>query len=87
MQILNSSYSIHPSNYNKRTPAILRYIADFIILVLMPAGDGILAACPPFESKEWFMFGWTTFCVLFKATTKFISDFPKPEPSPADIVN
>jgi hypothetical protein len=77
MEILKSGYSIALSNYNKRTPVILKYVADFIQYPFMLAGDGLIAGLPEFEYKVWWIFGWTAFCSIFKLITKFIEEFPK----------
>jgi hypothetical protein len=80
MQILETDtkkYKISIKGYHSRTPEILRYVADFVIFALMPVGNVLLASLPGIDEKVWLMFGWTTFCALFKLTTKFISEFPK----------
>ena len=75
----NSQYKITIKGYYKRTPVILKYIADFVIFALMPAGDALIIMLPEIESKVWWMFGWGCFCSLFKLVTKFIEEFPKPD--------
>lgn len=73
MEILNSGYSINPSNYHKRTPLWLKIIADCLlgsILIL----DPIFIAIPDFPNREWFLFGWNTFVALFKLVSKTIAD-------------
>jgi hypothetical protein len=74
MQILKSNYGIKLSNYNKPTPLLLKYISDFL-LVLIPVIDGLMMQIPDFHGKEWVVFGWNAFAVIFKMATKFIADY------------
>ena len=79
MEIYNTNdttYKISVSGYNKKTPRKLKYIAD-CILILIPAVDGILLAAPVLPHRDWIIFGWTTFGILFKGVTKFIEEMPK----------
>jgi hypothetical protein len=72
----NTTYKLSIEGYNKKTPIILKYIADGL-LGLSVAISGLLAVSPDFPGKEWVMFGCNAFSVLFKYFTKFISEFPK----------
>jgi hypothetical protein len=86
MQLLETKttdYHLSLVGYNKQTPIVLKYIADSI-LVLIPAIDGLLLLLPGVEERVWLIFGWTTFAVLFKFITKFISEFPKRVPDIPD---
>ena len=71
-----TEYRISAGGYNKPTPIVLKYIADGI-LTLIPLVDGIMLGLPEFPAKGWIIFGWSTFGVLFKFATKFISEFPR----------
>lgn len=80
MTLLETSkkqFKISLDGYHRPTPVVLKYIADFVIFTLIPAGDAIIASMPDFNNKEWMIVGWTAFCLLFKAVTKFVSEFPK----------
>ena len=79
MQLLETDtkkYTISLDGYNEKTPVVLKYIADSILL-LIPIIDGILLQAPDFEQKALWIFIWSTFGVMFKFITKFISEFPK----------
>lgn len=83
MQLLETEttkYRISLDGYNKKTPIILKYIADFVIIILMPAGEAILAHLQTLHPTPWTMFWWATGCAIFKLITKFISEFPKVQP-------
>jgi len=73
MQILNSKYSIKPENYNKRTPAILKKIADMLLASVLVVNP-VIIAIPEFEGREWFIWGWNMLVVLFKLVTKTITE-------------
>lgn len=81
MQLLETNkatYKLSRGGYHRPTPIVLKYIAD-AILTLIPVVDGIMLGLPEFPAKGWVIFGWSTFGVLFKWVTKFVSEFPKPE--------
>jgi hypothetical protein len=66
-------YTLHPENYSKRTPVLLKKIAD-ILLASIIVVDPVLQTIPDFEWRSWLIWGWNMFVVLFKFTTKFIAD-------------
>mgnify|MGYP001766899241 CR=1 FL=1 len=76
LETASTTYKLTKDGYSRKTPIILKYIADSI-LVLIPIVDGILLQAPDFEAKLLVSFIWSTFGVLFKFVTKFISEFPK----------
>jgi len=71
MKIAN--YNIHPENYNKPTPALLKRIAD-VLLITIIAVDPLMAQLPDFEGKQWVTWGWNTFVVVFKLVSKLITE-------------
>lgn len=84
MQLLETKttqYKISLKGYHSRTPAILKYIADFVIFALMPAVDAIILQVDSIfpDNKGVIMFWWGLGCVMFKLITKFIEGFPKPD--------
>lgn len=73
MQLLNTGYTIHPDNYNKKTPVTLKKIADMLLVSIL-AIDPIILAIPDFNGKEWVLFGWNMTVAIFKLISKFISE-------------
>ena len=71
MKILN--YSIHPVNYSKRTPVTLKKIADILLATILVV-DPVIIAIPDFAGKEWMIWGWNLFVVLFKLISKMVTD-------------
>ena len=71
MKIAN--YSIHPENYNRKTPVVLKKIADMILATILVV-DPILMSVPDFNGKEWVTWGWNAFAVIFKFITKMVTD-------------
>jgi hypothetical protein len=73
MQLANSNYSLEVKNYNKRTPATLKFVAD-LLLVLIPFVETISLTCPDFPGKKWVFWGIITAFSLFKVVSKFVAD-------------
>jgi len=71
MKIAN--YSVKASNYNKRTPVTLKKIADILLATILVI-DPLMISIPDFNGKEWFVWGWNAFAVLFKFITKMVAD-------------
>ncbi len=71
MKIAN--YSIHPDNYNKRTPATLKKIADILLASILVL-DPVMIAIPDFQGKEWVVWSWNLFVVVFKFISKAVAD-------------
>lgn len=65
--------SFNLTNYSKPTPAKLKAIADFLLASILLV-DPLLQSIPNFEYKEWTLWGWNTFVVLFKFATKFTTE-------------
>jgi hypothetical protein len=65
MSILNKKYSIAVENYNKKTPALLKLIADTTLLL-----GAIAEIMPEFPAKQWVVFG----IIAFKLLTKFVTE-------------
>jgi hypothetical protein len=72
MKIAN--YSIHPDNYNKRTPVTLKKVADTLLVSILAIDPLLQTQLPDFKGKEWVIFGWNFFVVIFKLVSKFITD-------------
>jgi len=72
MKILNDKYDIHPRNYHKLTPSKLKGWADALLSTIL-VFDPIMMAIPDFQGKEWVMWGWNAFVVLFKFFTKSVT--------------
>ena len=72
MEIIKG-YDIHPSNYNKRTPVLLKKIADFLLATILLV-DPLMMTVPDFQGKEWVLWIWNAFVVLFKFFTKTITE-------------
>ena len=73
---LIKGYSIHPKNYNKRTPIVLKAIADTLLLSII-AVDPLIQQIPDFDKKEWVIWGWNVVVVIFKFITKTITEIQK----------
>jgi hypothetical protein len=73
MKIVGSKYSIKPENYHKRTPLILKKIADILLATILVV-DPLMLSIPDFPNKEWVIWGWTAFVVLFKFVSKTITE-------------
>lgn len=71
MKIAN--YSIHPKNYNQRTPVTLKKIADILLATILVI-DPIMLTIPDFNGKEWLLFGWNMAVALFKLISKLVAD-------------
>jgi len=71
MRILN--YSIHPANYNCRTPVTLKKVADILLATILVV-DPVMLTIPDFEGKEWVCWGWNLFVILFKFISKMVTD-------------
>lgn len=65
MQILNSSYSVGHTNYNKPTPKWIKLVADLLLLL-----SAMVVFLPEFPGKEWVMFAGSA----AKLLSKFITD-------------
>lgn len=69
MEILNTGIRVSPSNYGKKTPWLLKTIADLGLVL------GIIAeAAPEFPGREWVVFG----VLAFKLLTNFFAEHPRP---------
>jgi hypothetical protein len=73
MQLINGDYSLEFKNYSKKTPVILKQIAD-LLLVLIPVVETISLTCPEFTGKKWVFWGIITAFSLFKVVSKFVAD-------------
>jgi hypothetical protein len=71
MKILN--YSIHPNNYNKRTPITLKKVADILLASILVI-DPVMLTIPDFAGKQWVLFGWNMAVALFKLVSKLVTD-------------
>lgn len=71
MKIAN--YSLAPENYHKKTPVILKKIADILLATILVV-DPLMISIPDFAGKEWVVWGWNAFTVIFKFITKMITD-------------
>ena len=65
MKILNSGYSINPTNYNKPTPKWVKLVADALLLV-----SAVIVFLPEVPATKWIMFGGAA----AKLLSKFITD-------------
>jgi hypothetical protein len=68
-----ADYSIAPGNYHKRTPVTLKKIADILLATILVV-DPLMISIPDFAGKEWVVWGWNAFAVLFKFITKMVTD-------------
>lgn len=68
-----SNFDIHPVNYNKKTPRTLKGIADFLLATILII-DPLILSMPDFPHKEWILWGWSVFVVLFKFFTKLVTE-------------
>jgi len=73
MQLINSDYSLEFKNYSKKTPVVLKQIAD-LLLLLIPVVETVSLTCPDFPSKKWVFWGIITVFSLFKVVSKFVAD-------------
>lgn len=71
MKVLNAKYDIHPRNYHNQTPPRLKKFADILILTIV-AIDPVMTQLPDFEGKEWVVWGWSTFVVLFRIAVELV---------------
>ena len=65
MEILKTGYGISTENYTRRTPIVLKFIADIMLLIA-----GITEILPDFSGKEWIVAGG----IAFKIISKFITE-------------
>jgi len=72
MEIIKG-YDVHVNNYGKKTPILLKKIADFLLASILVI-DPILITMPDNEHKEWILFGWNMFVALFKLLSKTITE-------------
>ncbi len=72
MEIIKG-YDVHISNYSKKTPILLKKIADFLLASILVI-DPILITMPDNEHKEWILFCWNMFVALFKLLSKTITE-------------
>jgi len=73
MQLINDKFSLEFENYNKKTPVILKQVAD-LLLVLIPVVETVSLTCPEFPGKKWVFWGIITLFSLFKVISKFVAD-------------
>ena len=71
-----ASYDIHPANYTKKRPETLKKIADLLLLVTLVVTliDPLINSIPDFEGKNWLIWGWTAFSVIFKFVSKMVTE-------------
>ena len=72
MKVLNEKYDIHPRNYHKPTPVGLKKFADRLLVIVL-ALNAVMLAIPDFPGKEWFIWGWNVFVIVFKLTTNTVT--------------
>lgn len=73
MEIIKG-YDIHPENYNKKTPELLRRVADTLLLSIIAIDPILQTQLPDFKGKEWVILSWNIFVVLFKLFSKTITE-------------
>ena len=69
MEVLNSGYGVSIDNVGKKTPWLVKLIADLGLVLGL-----IVEAAPEFPHKDWVVFG----VLAFKLLTNFIAEHPKP---------
>jgi hypothetical protein len=67
-----ASYDIHPANYTKKTPVTLKAIADILLSTILVV-DPLILSIPDFPNKEWVLWSWNAFVVIFKLITKMVT--------------
>jgi hypothetical protein len=72
MKIL-SNYDLHPANYSKPTPVTLKKVADFLLATILIV-DPLIISIPDFPQKEWVLWIWNAFAVLFKFVSKMVTE-------------
>lgn len=70
---LIKGYDIATTNYDKPTPKLLKRIADFLLATILVINP-LMISIPDFEGKEWILWGWNAFVVLFKFFTKTVTE-------------
>jgi len=69
---LYKNYDIHPANYDKPTPRLLKRIADFLLATILVVNP-LIFSIPDFQGKEWIIWSWNVFIILFKFATKTVT--------------
>ncbi len=72
MEIMKG-YTLKAENYHKKTPVTLKKIADILLATILVI-DPVIIGIPDFEYKEWLIWGWNAFVVIFKYVTKMIAE-------------
>jgi hypothetical protein len=72
MEIIKG-YDVRVSNYDKKTPVFLKKVADFLLATILVV-DPLMISLPEFQGKEWLLWGWNAFVVLFKFATKTVTE-------------
>ncbi len=67
--------SVKLENYFKQTPAKLKAAADTLLGTILVI-DPLMISMPEFPHKEWVVWSWNAFVVLFKFFTKFTTTEP-----------
>jgi hypothetical protein len=69
---LIANYSFHPANYSKKRPVTLKIVADILLSTILVI-DPLIISIPDFPQKEWVLWGWNAFVVIFKLISKCIT--------------